>query len=96
MVVSVKSSVPVQPWHHPGLPDFGKDSSGPGCSMLFSSPQETLAVPLNISVSALHLKQSGLQPRESEYKYLALVDICFSVFMDAESIVPFQKVSGEP
>lgn len=51
MVGSVKSSVPVQPWHHPGLPAFGKDSSGPGCSMLFSSPQETRCSTQYLSLS---------------------------------------------
>lgn len=64
-------------------------------SFYFSLPQEPSTASFNILISALLLQQSVSLPGETEYKYLAQVNIYFSVFMDAESLVPVQNVSGE-
>lgn len=73
----------------------GKPRQAQIASFFFGSPQEPFTTSFSILISALLLKQSVSLRREREYKYLAQVDVYFSVFMDAESIVPVRNVSGE-
>jgi len=79
----------------PACPFSRKSPWAQVASFPFSSPQEPLTASFNIFISALLLQQSVSLPGEREYKHLAQVGIYFSVFMDAESIVPVQNVSGE-
>lgn len=72
-----------------------KPRQAQNASFFFGSPHEPFTSSFNILSSALLLKQSVSLRREREYKYLAQVDVYFSVFMDAESIVPVWNVSGE-
>lgn len=81
-------------WHGLRSPVFRKNSSGPNCIIFFSSTQELFAPFFDILISAVLLQHSVLLLSEREHKYLAQVSIYFSVFMDAESIVPVESVSG--